>query len=280
MNRTRQLIYAITPVLVITTLLSACSTTETGNVASAQYQAMLAQQQAQAEQPAINNRQVHLDMIRTMQARNMYFASLAHIDAYESAHGSSTEVSLLRADALCMTGQNEPAENAYRKLLTSNEAAAARHGLGLMAAQQGKYSQAIEELRQAVRLAPLNAAALGDLGYALMIANRTDEARVPLIQAMELAPDNRKVISNLSLFLILTGDEKKAIELMEKTHVPFATRKEIMQRALQMQQAATPTKIFPVLNASSEPAPENGFQLRLQTSLAPASLPTKRQSIP
>lgn len=276
MIRTRHLIRSTIPALFIAGLLSACSTTETGNVASAQHQAMLMQQQAQAEQPAINNRQVHLDMIRTMQARNMYFASLAHIDAYESTHGSSVEVSLLRADALRMTGQNDQAETTYRKLLKTSEAAAARHGLGLMAAQQGKYSQAAEELRESVRLAPLNATALGDLGYALLVARRIDEARVPLIQAMELAPDNRKVISNLALFLLLTGEGDKAVELMNKTGVPLATRKEIMQRAQQMQQAAMPTTTIAAANASTEQASVNGFQLRLQTSLAPASLPAKR----
>jgi len=48
---------------------------------------------------------VYLDMIRTMQDRSLYFASLAHVEAYLQLYGTSPEILRLRADALRETGQ-------------------------------------------------------------------------------------------------------------------------------------------------------------------------------
>src|SRR5690606_29977780 len=97
-----------------------------------QHEAMLQRQAVEDQQPRIDNRQVYLDMIRTMQTRSLYFASLAHIDAYETAHGITTETRRLRADALRVSGQEDAARMQYLSLLQTNEAAAARHGLGLL----------------------------------------------------------------------------------------------------------------------------------------------------
>lgn len=246
-------------------MLAACASNSQTSAAYAEQQKnMLDQQQAKDEQPAIDNRQVHLDMIKTMQARSMYFASLAHIDAYEKEHGTSTELAKLRADALRATGQEQAARDLYQRLLGTKEAAAARHGLGLLAAQGGNYVEAVSQLRESVRLDPLNAYALGDLGYALMEQGNPEAARVPLIQAIELAPDNRKVISNLALYLLITGDKEKAAALMSKTGVSSDTQKGIRQRAEQMKGALTSAD-----DASSTDLflSNSGMQLRLQTTL-------------
>src|SRR5580704_8241702 len=62
----------------------------------------------QAEREALQNAQqepkpdtpgVYLALIDRMQAQGLYYASLAHIDAYEQQYGVSPDSILLRADA-------------------------------------------------------------------------------------------------------------------------------------------------------------------------------------
>src|SRR5690606_9364574 len=78
---------------------------------------------------------------------------------------------------------------------------------------------------------PINATALSDLGYALLQNDEFDAARLPLIQAAELAPGNRKIISNLALYLMLAGESDKARHLMDKAGLPQQTRQEIARQA-------------------------------------------------
>jgi len=257
-------------ILAILVGISACSTSPTTSpsaIYTEQQKSMLEQQSKNAEQPAIDTRQVHLDMIKTMQSRSMYFASLAHIDAYEKENGSNAELNKLRADALRATGQTQAAQELYRRLIGTKEAAAAQHGLGLLAAQSGSYVEAVTHLRESVRIDPLNANALGDLGYALMEQGDLSAARVPLIQAMELAPDNRKVISNLALYLLLSGEKEKAAALMSKTNVSNEVQNGIRQRAQKM------SNLEATLNDAENRElflSQGGMQLRLQTTLSTA----------
>ncbi len=188
------------------------------------------QQAADAERPALDNKQVYLDMIKKMQERSLYFASIAHIDAYQKSYGSTPEIQRLYADALRATGQEDAAEKQYKSILNSSEASAAWHGLGLLEAQRGNSAAAIVNLREANRLNPTNAAVLSDLSYALMNDGNYGEARMPLMQAVEMAPGSRRVISNLALFFLLSGDEKKANSLMVEANVPSDVRVEIYKR--------------------------------------------------
>lgn len=252
--------------LASTGLLGACSSLNTSSIDQAErMEVAMQRQQAEPEKPAIDNRLVYLDMIKTMQARSLYFASLAHIDAYQKAHGSSPEILRLQADAFRATGQDDAAEKQYRQLLTTTEAAAAWHGLGLLAAQHGDYIQAISSLRESNRLDPINANVLSDLGYALLQTNDLAAARLPLIQAAELDSDNRKIISNLALYLLLSGDGQKAESLMMQANIPSETRTEIARRA---QMIRTSTLSGSSASEQTLAAADNGgMQLQLQWQL-------------
>src|SRR5690625_2993831 len=48
---------------------------------------------------------MYLRLIKKMQKRGLYYASLAHIDAYEKRYGTTPQVAILRADALRETKQ-------------------------------------------------------------------------------------------------------------------------------------------------------------------------------
>ncbi|WP_348099301.1 tetratricopeptide repeat protein [Collimonas sp.] len=203
----------------------------------------------------------------------MYFASLAHIDAYEQKNGSTPEVQRLRADALRETRQDAAADATYRKLLTSDEAGAAWHGLGLLAAQNGDYPAAVKAMREATRREPTNAVMLSDLGYAMLRSGDIASARVPLAQAAELAPDNRKMIGNLALLLLVSGDPEKARVVMDKAALPQDSRARIYSLAAEIgqrqpvSQAVDPVKasiggaVVPTTkNTSPVPLPATQFQ--------------------
>lgn len=187
-------------------------------------------QQLELDKPALDNKQVYLDMIKKMQDRSLYFASIAHIDSYQKTYGTSPEIQRLYADALRATGQDVAAEKQYKALLNGSESAAAWHGLGLLDAQRGNSALAIANLRESSRLNPTNAIVLSDLSYALLNTGDTNAARVPLMQAVELAPGNRKVISNLALFFLLSGDASKAESLMKEAGMPADLRTEIFKQ--------------------------------------------------
>lgn len=265
-------------------LTSGCSsfTSPANDFAERNEAAIQRQQAADAERPALDNKQVYLDMIKKMQERSLYFASIAHIDAYQKSYGSTPEIQRLYADALRATGQEDAAEKQYKSILNSSEASAAWHGLGLLEAQRGNSIAAIANLREASRLNPTNAAVLSDLSYALMNDGNYSGARMPLMQAVEMAPGSRKVISNLALFFLLSGDAQKANSLMAEANVPPDVRTEIYKRkeaivsrsggiaasgnGRNLQERALPTV-----------ASSNGMQLQLQLQLLqPNAVPRSR----
>ncbi|ETH85373.1 tetratricopeptide repeat protein [Bordetella pertussis STO1-CHOC-0018] len=114
-----------------------------------------------------------LSLIREAQREGRYFASLAYLDAYRQNFGDSPQVAVMRADALRMTGQIAQSESAYRALTGTDQAAAAWHGLGLLAGGRGDFDQAADYLARATRLRPTDANMLNDLGYALLRARRS-----------------------------------------------------------------------------------------------------------
>lgn len=221
--------------LALCTVLAGCSSLHGGYglTGQAATEAALRQQAADKADARTtpDNQQMYLSLIREMQERDMYFASLAHIDAYKQKYGDSPDIDLLQADALRETGQDSVAEAAYRKLLSTQKAAAAWHGLGLLAGKRGDFAGAALALGRASRDDPTEPVYLSDLGYALMRSGDIAAARIPIAQAAELAPGNRKIISNLALYLVVAGQHRKADEVMDKAQLPKPTRQAIARLA-------------------------------------------------
>lgn len=205
--------------------------------------AKLQEKEARAE---YNDQNVYLGLIGKMQSEGMYYASLAHIDAFQQRFGSNTALQALRADALRETGQDELALQAYRELLGTDRAARARHGMGLVLGRQGDFAQAASELRQATVLDPVNAQVANDLGYALMRGGALQEARVPVMQALELDANNPRVISNAVVWMLASGKRNEANAMMQRAAMPEPTRAAIRKeadrvtKAAQMRDKATP----------------------------------------
>ncbi|MFT4190480.1 MAG: pilus assembly protein [Comamonas sp.] len=169
---------------------------------------------ASSTSPAERTRETYLGLIRQMQTQGLWFASLAHIDAYEIQYGASPEVSLLRADALRNAGQVDEAIAIYKTMVNGPQAAQALRGLGLAAGARQAFAQAAGYFQQAQRRSPTDASILSDLAYAQMRAGQIRQAWIPIMQAAQLAPSDGRVQSNLALFYYVQGDETRAEQVL------------------------------------------------------------------
>ncbi|WP_246761058.1 hypothetical protein [Ralstonia solanacearum] len=82
----------------------------------------MARQRQTDEKTELTSPGTYLSLIRRMQEQGMYYASLAHIDAYVQRFGRAPEVVLLRADALRETDQLAAAEADYRAVVDATSA--------------------------------------------------------------------------------------------------------------------------------------------------------------
>ncbi|WP_431110534.1 hypothetical protein [Variovorax paradoxus] len=207
-----------------------------------QYAASVDAQQRMAAEAAADTRAganvdtqaTYLKLVEQMQKEDLWFASLAHIDALEQRWGVSPESTRTRAEALRQTGQAAPAEATYKRLLGTPFASAGYRGLGLLAGARGNYAEAVQLLAQAQRRTPTDALLLSDLGYAYLRAGQAEEARLPLMQALQLRPDSAQALANLALYLEVTNQRDQAAALMDANRMPQPTREAVREAAMQM----------------------------------------------
>ncbi|WP_420816062.1 tetratricopeptide repeat protein [Paraburkholderia phosphatilytica] len=206
--------FALLPLLASVTLLSACAIKESGYGVGPQAEREAQLQQQTQHDPAPDTPGMYLGLIDRMQQQGLYYASLAHIDAYEKQYGVTPDTILLRADALRATDQPAASAAAYGQLLRTPLAARGHRGLGLLAGAAGDFDRAANELHQAVQLSPTDASTLSDLAYARLRDGDVSGARIPLMKAAELDQNNPKIVSNLALFLLADGQTQQAQTLM------------------------------------------------------------------
>ena len=189
---------------------------------------------ANAVTPAMHSQSTYLSLITQMQHEGQYFASLAHLDAYEARFGRSPESILLRGDAERLTDQPELATRSYEALKDTPLAGAGYRGLSLLAGARGDFTTAAALLEEALRSNSTDAVTLSDLGYAKLELGDLSGARVPLMTAAQLTPTNPKIMSNLALYLILNHDAKQAEAVMKSAGVSAPTRHAIYLQASRM----------------------------------------------
>lgn len=221
-------------VATVVLLLGACATKESGYGVSAQAERAALIQAADQKQAVPDTPAMYLNLIQRMQTQGLYYASLAHIDAYDKAYGASPDTILLRADALRMTDQPAASAAAYTQLLKTPLAARGYRGLGLIAGAAGDFGPAVQALMQASDLAPTDASLLSDLAYAKLRNGDVVGARVPLMKAAELDQHNPKIVSNLVLYLLAAGHAPDAQRLMNQQHLSADIRKDISNDAVKI----------------------------------------------
>ena len=210
------------------------------------------------ERPPQDDKQLYLELITQMQRQGAWYASLAHVDAYRQRYGDSPALRLLHADALRETDQLPGAQTLYASLTSGPQAAAAWHGLGLIAVRNGDDTQAEQALARAVQLQPLNTDFLGDLGFARLRAGQLEQAREPLAKAAELAPGNVKANANLAVYALLRNDTATADRIFNSAALPEPARQEVRRLAQQLRQptgaAITPAPPPPARRSSANKA--------------------------
>ena len=214
-----------------------------------QYAASVDAQQRMAAEAAadtkagasVDTKETYLKLVDQMQRENLWFASLAHIDALEQRWGLSPESTRLRADALLQTGQAAQSEATYKRLMGTPLEGAGYRGLGLLAGGRGSYPEAVQLLKQAQRHAPTDALLLSDLGYAQLRAGSTEEARLPLMQALQLRPDSTQAQANLALYLELVNQQEQATAMMDANRMSPAARSAIREAAQQLRTGGAAT---------------------------------------
>ncbi|VWB20315.1 TPR repeat-containing protein [Burkholderia lata] len=217
--------------LVAVLLLGACASKESGYGVGAQAERAALIQTADQKQSVPDTPGMYLGLIQRMQTQGLYYASLAHIDAYDKTYGVMPESVLLRADALRMTDQPAASAAAYNQLLKTPLAARGYRGLGLLAGAAGDFDRAVQALTQASELAPTDPSLLSDLAYAKLRSGDVVGARVPLMKAAELDQRNPKIVSNLVLYLFAAGHTQDAQRLMNQQHLSTDIRKDISSDA-------------------------------------------------
>ncbi|MDZ4355565.1 MAG: hypothetical protein U1B84_03980 [Variovorax sp.] len=243
-----------------------------------------AQQRAAAEVASdtkagatVDTQATYLKLVDQMQKEDLWFASLAHIDALEQRWGISPESTRVRADALRQTGQAIPAETAYKRLLGTPLESAGYRGLGLLAGSRGNYAEAVQLLTQAQRRTPTDALLLSDLGYANLRAGRLEDARLPLMQALQLRPDSTQAQANLALYFEATNQEDQARALMDANRMSEATRRAVREAALQIRTPGGSVEPAALLGSPSMPAATSAAS-RTETAAAPLALKRARWS--
>ena len=234
---------------ILTALLAGCGSMATSDMSlRADADIDMARQRQSQEKAEITSPATYLSLIRRMQEQGLYYASLAHIDAYQQRYGRTPEVMLLHADALRETDQLAAAEADYRAVVSATSTmgagtqgallnAGAWRGLGITAGLQGNFVEAARRLQVAAQANPTDANTASDYGYALMRAGEVEQARVPLMQAQQMAAGNPKIAGNLMIWLTVSERKDDAASLASHAQLTASARKAIDEDVVRVRAA-------------------------------------------
>lgn len=227
--------YMMLPLAVATmAMLSGCSSM--GNLLGQSQPVLSPAAKAAADRPlekeaVVDTQDTYLSLVKQMQSKSLWYASIAHLDALDKQWGASSDSRLLRADALRQVGQLSAAIPIYQGLLGSAKDGAARYGLGRVAAEQGDFRSAAQQMEQARMSNPVDSRLLTDLGYAYLRAHDLNAARIPLMQAAQLNPEDAQANVNLSLFMMVSGQSAQAEEFMRQRKLDAQTQQLVKEQA-------------------------------------------------
>lgn len=183
-------------------------------------------------EPPSQEQMLALNLARDMVNEGRLYAALAHLQGLSS---SLPEVRLGQAQVMRRLGRSE-AQGLYQSLLGTCLAAAGRHGLGQLAVARGDLEEAEQQLREAVRLAPVDARVRNDMGVLYLRQGRVEEANFEFLTAMELDQADTRPALNLLALLFYQQRWDQAAKLItslglsaEQTRSAEALAKELKQ---------------------------------------------------
>ncbi len=172
---------------------------------------------------------------------NKPYAAIAELD---SLGADTPKAIFLRADALRQIGQAADARAQYTRLLDTCLSGQARHGLGLLAAREGRLSDSLQDLKSARLALPTSPSIRNDYGYALLLSRRWNEAQFEFLTALDLQPNDPRASRNLVLLALVQAKPEAAKQLADKLKVDVATLERLSKQAtafLAQQQLGTDT---------------------------------------
>jgi len=193
-------------------------------------------------------RNTQLATIEQQIADGRAYAALAQLDALQA---NTRKAMWLRADALRRIDRLSEASGLYRQLLDGCMAGRAHHGLGLIAAQTGRWAEAISDLQQARKLQPLDIRVRNDLGYAMLLNRRWDDAQFEFLTALDLAPGDGLASRNLVLMAYMQGKPEVARALLARFKLDAETGERLQTQAA----ALLKQPLGAWLSAPAAPAP-------------------------
>jgi Flp pilus assembly protein TadD len=155
--------------------------------------------------------ELHLQLVRKLADQGRSRAVLAHLRALEKFRKGPlpAQALRLRADAHRRLGQWESAARDYRALRAGCMPGIGAHGLGLLEGNRGNLDAAIAHLRIAVDRRPVDPVIRNDLGYALLMKHKRNQARDHLQAALQLG-GKKRAAANLVLLELAAGNETDA----------------------------------------------------------------------
>lgn len=184
---------------------------------------------------------VYRDLIAQLLQQEKYYAALAHIEEHQRSLGADPRLSLYEARALYGLRLDGQAKAIFLTLRDTAYGAEAHHGLGLIDARDAELQQAIEHFILAVRARPTNVAMRNDLGFALLRAGRTEDARLQLSTALELEPSNQRARTNLMLLMLIRGEEQSARQLAESVGMTDSELAQLRDQAERLRATIVPS---------------------------------------
>ena len=164
-----------------------------------------------------NDIDVHVNLGKIFADRGQYDKAMSHYNKVIQIKPDEVSTYVHLGVMLANQGRIDEAISLYRKAIERKmEYPSQLHvGLGTYLLQQGKIEEAIYEFDYAVKLKP-DALTFNNLGVALGLKGRTDEAMQCHKKAIQLDPKNAEARYNLGNILLSQNKLKQAISEYEK----------------------------------------------------------------
>ncbi len=157
------------------------------------------------------------------------------------------------------SGKYQEAINAYKQAIKIKpDYAEAQNNLGLVYGKLGSYQEAINTFNHTIRIKPDYADAHLNLGYALGKVANYLEAKDAYILAIRIKPDYADAHLNLALTYLILGDKGSALdEYRILKGLDKESAKKVLTHILKRQSNDTKRTAKPEINLTSEKEPNN-----------------------
>lgn len=179
---------------------------------------------------------IFIDVIQKLENTGQYYAAIAYLDEYDRRWHVTPQTQLLRATAYRKTGRLDDSAQIYRAMLHGPLAAHAQEGLGLVEAEQGHLARALTHFHMASEISPTDVGVLNNLGYAALQARDWSLAEETLFKAGQLAPADKRVWSNIAVYMLATNHPYRAERVMDRFDMNYKERGDIHRTAARLGQ--------------------------------------------